>query len=232
MALNEVQQGNVKSAFHKFSYGMFIITTESDGKINGQAANTGIQLSSDPNLYAVCINKGNYTWELMSKSKKIALHIMGQDSLQVIGNFGFKSGRDGNKFEGWNYTLSENGVPLLKENALAILEGEVKDIIDAGTHYLCSCLVTDGYINEQKKDILPMTYNDFRKLKKGGTLSQNKEAEKTEKKEGNKMQKYICDLCGWVYDPEEQGGVAFEDLPDDWVCPMCGAPKDQFSLEN
>jgi len=53
------------------------------------------------------------------------------------------------------------------------------------------------------------------------------------------MQKYVCDACGWIYDPEEgdpdggiEPGVAFEDLPDDWVCPECGVGKDEFSPEN
>ena len=42
------------------------------------------------------------------------------------------------------------------------------------------------------------------------------------------MKKYVCKICGYVYDPENNNGVAFEDLPDDWTCPMCGVGKDQF----
>lgn len=52
------------------------------------------------------------------------------------------------------------------------------------------------------------------------------------------MQKYVCVACGWVYDPEEglpdeniAAGTAFEDLPDDFVCPVCGAGKDDFEPE-
>ena len=50
------------------------------------------------------------------------------------------------------------------------------------------------------------------------------------------MKKYVCDVCGHVYDPAEgdpDSGIApgtpFEDLPDDWECPLCGVAKDQFS---
>jgi rubredoxin len=43
------------------------------------------------------------------------------------------------------------------------------------------------------------------------------------------MEKWVCDVCGYEYDPEENGGVKFEDLPDDWTCPLCGVGKDQFS---
>lgn len=42
------------------------------------------------------------------------------------------------------------------------------------------------------------------------------------------MKKYVCKVCGWVYDPAENNNVAFEDLPDDWHCPVCGVAKDQF----
>lgn len=51
------------------------------------------------------------------------------------------------------------------------------------------------------------------------------------------MDKYICDVCGYIYDPavgDPDGGIApgtaFEDIPDDWVCPVCGVSKDDFSL--
>lgn len=56
------------------------------------------------------------------------------------------------------------------------------------------------------------------------------------KKVVDNMQKYVCDLCGYVYDPEEgdpdngvDAGTAFADLPEDWTCPLCGAATDQFS---
>lgn len=55
----------------------------------------------------------------------------------------------------------------------------------------------------------------------------------------NIMQKYVCETCGWVYDPEvgdpDNGiapGTAFEDLPDDFVCPICGVGKDDFKPED
>lgn len=50
------------------------------------------------------------------------------------------------------------------------------------------------------------------------------------------MKKYICDMCGYIYDPEQgdpengiEPGTSFEDLPEDWVCPECGVPKEDFS---
>lgn len=43
------------------------------------------------------------------------------------------------------------------------------------------------------------------------------------------MKKYVCDACGWVYDPSENNNVSFDDLPEDWTCPACGVGKDMFS---
>jgi len=43
------------------------------------------------------------------------------------------------------------------------------------------------------------------------------------------MQKFVCDVCTWVYDPAENDNVAFKNLPEDWACPECGVGKDMFS---
>jgi len=52
------------------------------------------------------------------------------------------------------------------------------------------------------------------------------------------MDKYVCSVCGYVYDPEQgdpengvESGTKWEDVPDDWVCPVCGASKDEFQKE-
>ena len=42
------------------------------------------------------------------------------------------------------------------------------------------------------------------------------------------MKKYVCKICGYVYDPAENNNVPFEELPEDWTCPICGVGKDQF----
>lgn len=57
-------------------------------------------------------------------------------------------------------------------------------------------------------------------------------------KEDHRMDKYVCNVCGYVYDPEagdpDNGvdpGTAFDDVPDDWTCPVCGAGKSDFEKE-
>jgi rubredoxin len=66
----------------------------------------------------------------------------------------------------------------------------------------------------------------------------NKEQSNSQQQGGRKMDRYVCQICGYVYDPEKgdpdsgvDPGTQFEDLPDDWVCPVCGAGKDDFEKE-
>jgi len=56
-------------------------------------------------------------------------------------------------------------------------------------------------------------------LYNGSKLCKNKE---------NNMKKYVCKVCGEVYDPANNDNIPFEALPDDWACPVCGVGKDQF----
>jgi len=220
---------SIKTSIRQIIYGMFVITTESNEKINGQAANTVFQLTSEPTQIAVCLNKNNYTTELVLESKKLIINVIGQDAFQIIANFGFSCGRDRNKFEKIKYTKI-NGMPALLDDALSGMICKVENKVDVGTHWLMICSVEDGFVNKNKKDILPLSYSDFRLIKSGKKIPINK-VEK-EKKEVKKMavgDKYICTVCGYVHDPAVEG-VEFKDLPDSYTCPLCGAPKSDFEI--
>lgn len=220
---------DIKTSIRQIIYGMFVITTEHEGKINGQAANTVFQLTSEPNQIAVCLNKGNYTTELVLQSRKLIINVIGQDSYETIANFGFSSGRDRNKFEKVNYTLMNN-IPALMEIAISGMLCNVTDMMDVGTHYLMVCSIDDAFVNSAKKDVQPLSYSDFRLLKSGKKLPSVKNDDSV--KEEAKMatgDKYICTVCGYVHDPAVEG-VEFNDLPEDYVCPLCGAPKSDFEL--
>lgn len=100
-------------ALHKISYGLYIITSRKDGQINGQIANTVFQISSDPPTVAVSINKQNLTNEFIRKSKVFGVSILAQEApLSLIGQFGFKSGRDIDKFKDINYKSGTTGCPV------------------------------------------------------------------------------------------------------------------------
>ena len=236
-AIDEETLKRIKTSIRQFSYGMFIVTTKSGDKVNGQTANTVFQLTSEPNQIGVALNNGNYTNELVKESKKLAVHVMGQDSLEILGHFGFQSGRTVDKFKNYPCEIV-NDLPLLKKEALSILKGHVVNALDVDTHTLFIVNVKDGFVNEDKKSIEPMTYSDFRTLKKGGTLAKNTETKVEKQPEIKKergenamdMTKYVCTVCGYVHDPAVKG-VAFADLPDSYKCPVCGVGKDQFEPE-
>ncbi|SFR10890.1 rubredoxin [Desulfoscipio geothermicus] len=223
-------------ALHKISYGLYIVTSKKGDQINGQVANTVFQISNDPTTVAVSINKQNLTSEFIRDSKVFGVSVLAQEApLSLIGRFGFKSGRQVDKFAGINYKPGITGVPCLTDHVLACMEAEVIQEVDAGTHHIFIGKVTGA---EVLKEGIAMTYAYYHQIKKG-TVPQTAPTYTPQKAERmEKMDKYVCNLCGYVYDPatgDPENGIApdtpFEKLPEDWVCPVCGAGKDEFSKE-
>src|SRR4030065_680065 len=113
-------------ALYKLGYGVYIVTSKKDSRLNGQIANTLFQVTSEPPTVAVSINKNNLTHEFIKESKVFAASVLCQDTpLNFIGRFGFKSGRDTDKFEGVNYKIGETGAPIVLDNAVSYLEARV-----------------------------------------------------------------------------------------------------------
>lgn len=226
-------------ALHSISYGLYIVGSIKGDKINAQIANTVIQVSSEPPKLSVCINKQNLTYEYIKASKVFSVSVLCIDApLSLIGNFGFKSGRDGDKFADVDYKIGETGAPIVIEHAVSYMEVKVTDEVDVGTHTTFIGEIVSAEVLQENE---PMTYAHYHQVKRGTTpkTAPSYVEEKTEKKEGEKkMAKYKCSVCGYVYDPEKGDpesnippGTAFEDLPDDWTCPVCGASKDEFEPE-
>ncbi|MCK5031440.1 MAG: rubredoxin [Thermoplasmatales archaeon] len=225
---------------HKISYGLYVVCSKDNEKINGQIANALFQVTSQPPTIAVSINKQNLTHEYIEKSKSFTVSILSEDApLTFIGNFGFKSGRDIDKFKEAKYKLGKNQVPLILDYTLACMEANVIDKVDVGTHTIFIGNVEDAEILSEDKS---MTYEYYHKVKGGFSPktapTYSSMVDKAVKKEEEKMDKYVCKVCGYVYDPEKgdpDNGVApgtnFEDIPDDWVCPVCGVGKEEFEKE-
>ncbi len=230
---------NIK-ALYKLGYGVYIVTSKKDNRFSGQVANTVIQVASEPPTVAVSINKNNLTHEFIKDSRVFSASVLCQETpLQFIGQFGFKSSRDIDKFEGVNYMIGETGAPIVLDNTVSYLEVRVKQEVDVGTHTIfIGEVVNSDFVDEHK---VCMTYDYYHQIKGGKTpqaaatyLEEPRDAEKP-KEAASAMLKYRCTVCGYVYDPEKgdpDGGIApgtaFEDIPDSWVCPVCGASKDQF----
>lgn len=226
-------------AFHKISYGLYVIGSAVEGRNNGQIANTFFQISSNPATIAIGINKNNLTNEFIKSSKVFSVSILAKDvPLSLIGNFGFKSGREVDKYKDVSFKVASNGTPVVTEHTIASFEAEVINVIEIESHTLFIGRVTNA---EVLSDAEPMTYAYYHQVKRGSApptapLPASDAAENSASTEGgNKMKKYQCEVCGYVYNPEEGDpdsgiapGTAFEDIPDDWVCPVCGVGKDQF----
>ena len=226
---------------HKIPYGLYIISSYKDNKLNGQIANAIFQVTAEPQTVAVSINKQNLTHEYIQHSKVFSASILCQNTpMPFIGTFGFKSGRTVNKFEHVQYKIGKTKAPIVLDHTLAYFEARVIDQLSIGTHTIFIGKVEDG-------DVLTndpvMTYEYYHEIKGGVSPktapTYSKELDKMRKnKEEKTMDKYVCTVCGYVYDPakgDPDNGIApgtkFEDIPDDWVCPVCGAGKEAFEKE-
>ena len=218
-------------ALHSIGYGLYLITSKDGERINGQIANTVFQISSDPPTIAISINKQNLTNEFIKNSGLFAVSILAEETpLPLIGQFGFKSGRDVDKFADVKYQTTAQGLPYLEDEAVAYIEAKLIQDVDAGTHTIFIGEIVGAEVLKQGN---PMTYAYYHQVKRGSTPPSAPTYIKSERRNG--MDKYECTICGYEYDPAEgdpendvEPGTAFENLPDDWVCPVCGAGKDAF----
>ena len=220
-------------ALHNCSYGLYVISSRKGDRLNGQIANTVFQVTSEPPTIAVSINKQNLTHEFISESKVFTASILSQETpLNFIGHFGFKSGREVDKFKDVDYKLGETKAPIVLDHSLAYLEARVIDQVEVGTHTIfIGELVGADVLKEGES----MTYAYYHQVKRGSTPKTAPSYIEERKETVSKMAKYECTVCGYTYDPEAgdpdggiKPGTPFEELPDDWVCPVCGASKDQF----
>lgn len=230
------------------SYGLYIVSSKKGDRLNGQIVNTVFQVTAEPPTVAVSVNRDNLTHEFISESKVFSASILSTDApMTLIGNWGFKSGRDIDKFEGTKYKIGESGAPIVLDHTIAYIEAQVEKSLDVGTHTIFVGKVVDCAVVSEGE---PMTYAYYHQVKKGRTpkkaatyqapaggegAAKGEAKGEGEAKVDKKTQKYRCSVCGYIYDPvkgDSDGGIdpgtPFEDLPEDWVCPVCGVGKDRF----
>ena len=221
-------------ALHQIGYGLYVIGSRNkDGRLNVQIANTVFQVCSEPPVIAVAINRHNLTHDFIIESKVFTVSVLAQDTpLNFIGNFGFKSGRDTDKLKDINYKLGETKAPIVLDHTLAYFEARLIEHMDVKTHSIFAGELVNADVVKEGE---PLTYAYYHQVKRGSTPKTAPSFIDKTKEVKAKMDKYECSVCGYVYDPEmgdpDSGikpGTPFEDLPDDWVCPVCGASKDKF----
>jgi flavin reductase (DIM6/NTAB) family NADH-FMN oxidoreductase RutF/rubredoxin len=197
-----------QKAMYSLTYGLFVLTAKGDGIHNedsGCIINTAGQVTSDPNRISICVNKSNYTHDLVKKDGKFNISVIAEDAeFALFQRFGFQSGREKDKFAGFegNYERSANGLVYVTSGTNAYLSGVVEKTIDLGTHTMFIAQVTDL----DRIDYTPSaTY----------TYYQDHIKPKPQQAAAGKKTKTVwrCTVCGYIYDGP--------DLPADFVCPIC-----------
>jgi ferric-chelate reductase [NAD(P)H] len=154
-----------RSVFRDLSYGLYIVASLDQGRLNGQVVNTVIQVTSEPPRVAVIINKKNLTHEFILKSKVFSASVLEESTpMTFLGPFGFRSGRDIEKISKVAFKKGITGCPLIVEHALSVLEAEVIDQIDLGTHTIFIGTVVNS---EVLKKGMPLTYQYYHQELKG-----------------------------------------------------------------
>lgn len=218
------------NALFKISYGLYIVCSGSKEYGNGYISNTVFQVTSDPPRFATCCNKENHTAELIKASGVFSVSPLRQDAgADIIGTFGYKSGKDTDKLSGMDVRYGETGVPVVLNDAIACLEFRVTETMDVGTHLMFIGELIHAEILDDEPELL--TYHYYRSVKKGAAPKNAPTYIDKSKLEKAAVQgdfaKYECPACGYIYD-EAKEGKKFDELPDDWVCPVCGEEKSEF----
>lgn len=204
-----------KSA-HKFTYGLFVLTAKTS-KDSGCIINTAIQVTSEPYQISIAVNKQNYTLEMILSSGEFNVSMLSEKvTFDVFTRFGFQSGRTINKFDGFNAPTSSNGIKYLDSlYANAYVSCKVENTIDLGTHVLVVGKVTEAKVLSSDNSCSYSYY--LTKIKP--------QPKKVEAPKNGQI--YACQLCGYEYD-ESAEKTPFNELPNDWACPLCGADKSTF----
>lgn len=213
-----------KESMFSVGYGLYVLTTKDGTKDNGCIINTVQQVTSEPNRISVTVNKQNYSTSIVSKTGVFNISVLTEETpFSLFQNFGFQSGKDVDKFKDYtNVKRGANGVRYLEEYTNTYLSGKVVQQLDLGSHIMFIADVTDGVKLSDKPTV---TYDYYQKNIKP-------KAKKPKESAGDI---WVCKICGWTYDESkgmpEQGipaGTKFEDLPEDFFCPLCKHPKSDF----
>ena len=204
-----------KEAMYKLTYGLFMLTTTDGQKQNGCIVNTVTMLTDNPKRIVVFVNKANYSEQLLRKTKIFNVSVLTEKTpFDIFKQFGFQSGRDVDKFEGGRYETSENGLYYLPDYANAVLSAKVVDCYDYDTHTLFVAEVTEAKTLNGDKSV---TYEYYQ-----NNIKPKPQAPKTE--EPSAKGKWVCKICGYTHEGDE--------LPDDFICPWCKHPAEDFEKVN
>lgn len=189
---------NDLNALFNIGYGLYVVTSNDGTRDNGLIVNTVSQVTNTPNRVAVTINKTNYSYHIIQQTGILNVNCLDVSApFSVFQNFGFRSGRTADKFEGIEELRSDNGLRFLPRYVNSFMSLKVESVVDLDTHGMFICSVTEARVMSDRQTMSYTYYQDNVKPKP-----------ETEGKKG-----FVCKVCGWVYEGDT--------LPDDIVCPLC-----------
>ena len=211
------------NAFWNMSYGVYVVSTLDGDRPTGCIANSAMQITSSPATVAISINHDNYTNGCIAKNGKFAISILTEQSdSELIGRFGFQSGKDVNKFDGVAFS-EKAGVPVITD-ACAYLVCKVIKTMETDTHtvFLGEVIAADTL-----KDEPAMTYAYYHRVIKGKSPKNAPTYIAEEQVEAPKDGKWVCSVCGYTY----AGEIPFGEVPEEFVCPLCKQSKSKFEYK-
>lgn len=196
---------NDLTALFKIGYGLYVVTSNDGKKDNGLIVNTVTQVTSVPNRIAVTINKENYSHHVIKQTGKMNVNCLTVEApFKVFEAFGFRSGRNVDKFADCEPLYSDNGLVFLPRYINSFMSLKVEQYVDLGTHGMFICEVTEARVISDKETMTYSYYHENVKPKP-----------ETEGKKG-----WVCTICGYVHEDEN--------LPDDFICPLCKHGANDF----
>lgn len=197
-------------AIQKFSYGLFVLTARSGDKDNGCIINTAAQLTSSPNRINIAVNKANFTHDMILNTGVFNISVLAEDtSFDTFKRFGFASGKDTDKFEGFleNTARSANGLLYVTAGTNAFMSAKVIEAHDYGSHTLFVAELTEAEVLRDEPSVTYAYYFEHIKPKPQPKIEEEKHG-------------YVCKICGYVYEGDT--------LPPDFICPLCKHGAEDF----
>lgn len=196
---------------YKLSYGLFVLTARDGEKDNGCIINTAIQAASEPNQLSICVNKANYTHDMIERTGKFTVSVLSEQAdFELFKRFGFQSGRDVDKFT--NFTgcaRGADGLYYITEGTNAYISVTVDKTVDLGSHTMFIGEITDMAVLSDTPSTTYEYYQNHIKPKPQAVGKNDK---------GQTI--WRCRICGYEYVGEE--------IPDDFICPICKHPASDF----
>lgn len=211
-----------KNVFRNFSYGVYVVSTLDGERPTGCVANSIMQITSSPATVAVSMNHDNFTNSCIETSGKFSVSILSESSApELIGHFGFQSGKNINKFDTVDYDTID-GLPVLKD-ACGYITCKIIDKMETTTHTVFLGEVIEGDVLSKEP---AMTYAYYHNVVKGKS-PKNAPTYIEEDSKDETDTKWVCGICGYIY----EGEIPFEELPESFVCPICKQPKSVFKKQ-